>query len=100
MRTKEALINEYDILQFDEMKKFSRSKKAFSEEQVEHLMDLYAKDQAIAFLEYKQDQGYILEHARNEYMKIRAADIHKPRLSPEALYVQFIESQSTNNKEV
>jgi hypothetical protein len=63
-------------------------------------MDEFAAQQAIAFLEYKQEQGYILEHARNEYMKFGAAYMHEPRLSPEQLYAQFIESQSTNNKEV
>lgn len=60
----------------------------------------FAKEQAIAFLEYKQEQGYILEHARNEYMRFGAAYINEPRLSAEELYAKFITSQSANNKEV
>ncbi len=89
MKTKEQFIHEM----------FSVGNGSYNPKDLCTLMESYAQQQAIAFLQYKQEQGYILEHARNEYMKFGAAHIHEPRLSPEALYAQFIESQSTNNKE-
>lgn len=55
-------------------------------------MDEYAKQQAIAFDIYKRENHYILEHARNQYMKFGAAYVHEPRLSPDQLYAQFLES--------
>jgi len=56
-------------------------------------MTTYAQQQAILFDEYRRENNYIFEYGRQEYMKFGAAYIHEPRLSPQQLYTQFIESQ-------